>query len=97
MQITAQGWLVYHLTQSAAWLGIVACAAGLPSLVLSPFAGVVVDRYPRRNILLISQTVQMILAHFQGLKGAVRFRGHLLKNPFHLFPRGNQEFFNDPP
>src|SRR5215813_6142342 len=62
MQIVAQGWLVFHLTQSELWLGIVACAAGLPALILSPFAGVIVDRFPRRRILLVSQTVQMILA-----------------------------------
>ncbi|MBZ0277166.1 MAG: MFS transporter, partial [Anaerolineae bacterium] len=62
MQAVAQGWLVFHLTQSELWLGIVACAAGLPSLLLSPFAGVVVDRYPRRRILLITQTAQMLLA-----------------------------------
>lgn len=62
MQIVAQGWLVFNLTQSELWLGVVACAAGLPSLVLSPFAGVVVDRFSRRNILILSQTMQMILA-----------------------------------
>lgn len=62
MQAVAQGWLVFHLTQSELWLGIVACAAGLPSLLLSPFAGVVVDRYPRRRILLFTQTAQMLLA-----------------------------------
>lgn len=62
MQVIAQGWLVFHLTQSELWLGVVACAAGLPSLLLSPFAGVVVDRYPRRSILIISQTAQMLLA-----------------------------------
>jgi MFS family permease len=62
MQTVAQGWLVFHLTQSALWLGIVACAAGLPSLLVSPFAGVVVDRTSRRNILVATQTVQMLLA-----------------------------------
>jgi MFS family permease len=62
MQTVAQGWLVFNLTQSELWLGVVACAAGLPSLILSPFAGVLVDRFPRRDILLLSQTVQMILA-----------------------------------
>jgi MFS family permease len=62
MQTVAQGWLVFNLTQSELWLGVVACASGLPSLVLSPFAGVLVDRIPRRQILLVSQTVQMILA-----------------------------------
>jgi MFS family permease len=62
MQTVAQGWLVFNLTKSELWLGVVACAAGLPSLILSPFAGVLVDRIPRRKILLVSQTVQMILA-----------------------------------
>lgn len=62
MQIVAQGWLVFDLTKSELWLGIVACAAGLPALILSPFAGVLVDRMSRRKILLFSQTMQMILA-----------------------------------
>lgn len=62
MQAVAQGWLVFHLTQSELWLGIVACAAGLPTLVLAPFAGVLVDRFPRRTLLLIAQFGQMILA-----------------------------------
>ncbi len=62
MQIIAQGWLVFQLTREELWLGIVACAAGLPSLLLSPFAGVLVDRIPRRRLLIISQTAQMLLA-----------------------------------
>lgn len=62
MQIIAQGWLVFQLTREELWLGIVACAAGLPSLLLSPFAGVLVDRIPRRRLLIISQTAQMMLA-----------------------------------
>ncbi len=62
MQSLAQGWLVYHLTGSTLMLGLVACAGGLSSLVLSPFAGVIVDRFHRRNILLITQTSEMIFA-----------------------------------
>ncbi len=62
MQTVAQGWLVFHLTQSELWLGLVACAAGLPSLILSPIAGVVIERVPRRTLLMITQAVQMILA-----------------------------------
>ncbi|MBL8161779.1 MAG: MFS transporter [Anaerolineae bacterium] len=62
MQTVAQGWLVFHLTQSELWLGVVACAAGLPSLILSPFGGVLIDRLPRRNVLIFSQTAQMTLA-----------------------------------
>jgi MFS family permease len=62
MQSLAQGWLVFQLTRSELVLGVVAGAAGIPSLFLSPFAGVVVDRFSRRSILLFTQTVQMILA-----------------------------------
>lgn len=62
MQIVAQGWLVFHLTKDEFWLGLVACAAGLPSLLLSPIAGVLIDRLPRRTVLLFSQAAQMVLA-----------------------------------
>src|SRR5258708_1133023 len=62
MQLTAQGWLVFQLTHSAAWLGIVAAAAGLPILALSPVAGVIVERFARRQTMLITQTIQMVLA-----------------------------------
>ena len=62
MQIVAQGWLVFHLTKDEFWLGLVACAAGLPSLLLSPIAGVFIDRLPRRQVLIFSQVAQMVLA-----------------------------------
>jgi len=62
MQNVAQGFLVFQLTQSELWLGIVACAAGLPLVLLSPIAGVVVERIPRRQLMLYTQTVQMALA-----------------------------------
>lgn len=62
MQSVAQGWLVFSLTKSELWLGVVACAAGIPSLLLSPFAGVFVERLARHKILMVTQTVQMLLA-----------------------------------
>ena len=62
MQTVAQGWLVFELTHSEFALGTVAFAAGIPSLLLSPFGGVIVDRFPRRTILLCTQTIQMLLA-----------------------------------
>ena len=62
MQTVAQSALVFALTKSELWLGIVACAAGLPSLLLSPFAGVIVERVRRQHILIITQTSQMLLA-----------------------------------
>lgn len=62
MQGVAQSWLVFQLTRSELQLGLVACAAGLPSLLLSPFAGVLVERVPRRTLLICTQTTQMLLA-----------------------------------
>ncbi len=60
MQSVAQGWLIFHLTRSELALGLVACAAGIPSLFFSPFAGVVVDRFPRRTLLLMTHTIQLL-------------------------------------
>lgn len=62
MQNIAQGYLVYTLTGSEAALGLVALAMGLPLLFVSPMAGVIVERTPRRRILQITQSVQMALA-----------------------------------
>lgn len=62
MQNIAQAYLVFDITKNPLWSGIVACAAGLPSVLLSPVAGVIVERYPRRQIMLVTQTIQMLLA-----------------------------------
>ncbi len=62
MQATAQGYLVYTLTGSAKWLGLVGFAAGVPSWLFTLYGGVIADRIPRRTLLLITQTVMMILA-----------------------------------
>jgi len=62
MQNVAQGWLVYELTHSPFWLGLVSFAQQVPSLVFSLPAGVVADRWSRRKILFVTQTVMMILA-----------------------------------
>lgn len=62
MQTVAQGYLVFSLTRSEAWLGVVACAAGLPMLFIAPLGGVVVERMPRRRLLMITAAIQMSLA-----------------------------------
>lgn len=62
MQTTAQGYLVYELTHSAAYLGYVGFAAGLPSWLFTLFGGVVADRISRRTLLLVTQSVMMVLA-----------------------------------
>lgn len=55
MRIMVVGWLVDDLTHSPRLLGLVSFATAFPVLVLSPFAGLVADRFERRKILLITQ------------------------------------------
>lgn len=62
MQQVAQQLVVYQLTGSDLALGLVACAQGLPALLLTPFAGVLVERYPKRRLLLITQAGLMLIA-----------------------------------
>jgi MFS family permease len=62
MQIIAQGWLVYQLTHSEFALGVVSFASAIPVLFVTPFGGVVVDRVPKRTLLVITQSATMLLA-----------------------------------
>ena len=56
MQVVALGYYVYQQTGSTAAIGAVAAADGLPAVLLSMFGGVLADRMPRRQILLITQS-----------------------------------------
>ncbi|MCX6055624.1 MAG: MFS transporter [Chloroflexi bacterium] len=62
MQSTAQGFLIYDLTKSAAFLGIVAFAGGLPTILFTLLGGVVADRISRRKLILITQSSMLVLA-----------------------------------
>lgn len=62
MQATAQGFLVYELTQSAAFLGLVGFASGVPSWLFTLYGGVIADRVSRRKLLIIAQCAMMVLA-----------------------------------
>jgi MFS family permease len=73
MQKTAVSWLVYQLTGSAVLLGVVGFVSLIPSLVLSPYAGSLVDRHNRYHILVITQVVSMVQA---GALAAVIFFGY---------------------
>ncbi len=67
LQIVAQGWLVFELTNSAFLLGVVAALAFLPSLLFSLFGGVIVDRFPKKHLLIFTQVSSMILAFILGI------------------------------
>ncbi len=62
IQQVALSWLVFELTNSAFLLGIVGFLSSIPVLILSLFGGVLADRLNKRNILIITQTIFMLLA-----------------------------------
>lgn len=59
MQSIAQGWLVYSLTKSPFYLGVVASAASVPVLLFTLFGGVIADRFAKRNLLIITQALSI--------------------------------------
>lgn len=56
----ATSWLVYRLTKSPLLLGTVSFAGQIPTFLLAPIAGVIVDRIDRRKVLVWTQTLAMV-------------------------------------
>ncbi len=79
MQSTAQGYLVYELTRSPAFLGYVSFASGIPSWVLTLYGGVVADRLPRRWTIVVTQSLQMALAFILAVLAFMR-----IVQPWHI-------------
>lgn len=61
-QRTAQQWLVYDMTRSPLLLGLLGVFQFGPVLLFSLFAGVLVDRFPKKKILLLTQSILMVQA-----------------------------------
>ncbi len=59
MTRVATSWLVYRLTKSSLLLGTVGFAGQIPTFLLAPLAGVIVDRIDRRKVLVWTQTLAM--------------------------------------
>jgi MFS family permease len=57
--VVLRGALVYELTHSNAWVGFVTMAAHLPSLVVTPFAGYLADRFERRHLLALTYSLNL--------------------------------------
>jgi len=62
LQSVAQAWLVYRLTGSSFQLGLVLFIGQASLLFLSPIGGLIADRYPRRWVVVATQTTSMLLA-----------------------------------
>ena len=67
LQIVAQGWLIFQLSHSAFYVGLSAAAATIPALFLSLIGGVIIDRFSKKKILLVTQIVAMVLAFILGI------------------------------
>lgn len=62
MQVTAQGYLVFELTHSAAFLGYIGFVSGIPAWFFMLIGGVLADRMSRRMLLVITQSTMMFLS-----------------------------------
>jgi len=61
MDQVARGWLIYELTNSPVQLGLVRGVQAIPILLLSPVAGSIADRYPRKTLLMIAQVLDALM------------------------------------
>ncbi len=74
MTFTASLWLAYHLESSAFLLGVVGFAGQIPIFILSPLAGVWVDRADKRRLLLWTQGLSLLQS---GALAALTLTGHI--------------------
>jgi MFS family permease len=80
MDQVVRGWLMYELTNSPVQLGLVHGVQAVPILVLSPIAGSVADRYPRKQLLVVAQLLAAVM--YAGLALLI-VTGHI--QPWHLY------------
>jgi MFS family permease len=74
LQVVAQSWLVYRLTDSPLLLGVAGFVGQAPVFFLAPVGGAVADRVDKRRLLLLTQSASAFLA---GLLGALTLAGHV--------------------
>ena len=80
MDQVARGWLMYELTNSPVQLGLVHGVQALPILVLSPVAGSVADRYPRKQQVVVAQVLAGLMYVVLAL---LILTGHI--QPWHVY------------
>lgn len=66
--------VVFKLTGSAGWLGVAGFAQLFPAWLMGPAGGVVADRFPRRTVLLVTQTAMALLALLEAVVWAAGVR-----------------------
>ena len=78
LQITL-GWVMLSLTNSAGYVGLIGFASGIPFILVSIPAGVLIDRIDRRQILLFSEAIALVVGFSLALLVSL---GHV--QPWHL-------------
>jgi len=79
LQITAQSWLVFDLTNSEFLLGVVGFLGAVPMFMLALFGGALADSMDKRRILIFTQTAFMILAFVLAVITQLK-----IVTPFHI-------------
>jgi len=74
MQTTVQAWLVFQMSHSATWLGLIAFCMQFSSFAVAPYAGVIADRFDRRKVLLWTEWIAALQAF---LLAALVLSGHV--------------------
>jgi len=80
MDQVVRGWLMYELTNSPVQLGLVHGMQALPILLLSPIAGSVADRYPRKQQVVLAQVLAGLM---YALLALLILSGHI--RPWHVY------------
>jgi len=85
MQHMAMAWLVYRLTESPFWLGVLGFAGHIPNFLFAPLAGVLADRWNKYRILQVTQVLSLLQAcvlAFLTLSGLIHVRELILFSAF---------------
>lgn len=67
LQIVAEGWLIFQLTHSPFWVGVISAVSTIPSLFLALIGGVIVDRFNKKKILIVTQASALVVAVILGI------------------------------
>jgi MFS family permease len=82
MQNIALEWLVLELSGSPAAVGIAMACQFLPMLLIGMYGGVIADRYPKRAVLMVTQTLNGLLS---GALAVLTITGHVRVEHVYLF------------
>lgn len=65
--IVARGWVVYEISDSSLWVGIVTFAAMIPRVIVTPLSGYLSDRFDRRSVIAVMFSINLVHNVFLGV------------------------------